>query len=183
MERLMVLRLLVVMVLLTLTSCRTASITDIVHIDTNEVVIGEDYILGKNDELNQYEVNGVLFRPYMVHSDYAAYAFKLAVYSVNETPNVTINNYTIEGIEDIEFEEISDVIDEKASFTEYIKQDEVMRSIINITSNISKKDMVLNDSSKLLVTINVSVEKDGKLITKDLEYIFETNTRTYPVMR
>ena len=43
--------------------------------------------------------------------------------------------------------------------------------------------MELTNKSQIKVVLNVSVEEDGEVITRDLEYIFETRIREYLVQR
>ena len=190
MRRYIKLLMTMVLILVVLSACKTASITDLIHSDTEDIIIGENFILGEDSTLNDYQVDKVLFRPYTIHNStdnenegYDTYSINLAVYKESGSKKVTINRITVEGLQDVEFAQIDYDIDKVLEFNEYEKQQGVQSSLITLISNTADYDMFLSKTSKIKITLDVSVIDDKEVFNSKLEYILETRIKTYPVMR
>jgi hypothetical protein len=168
------------------TSCTTAKITDLVHKDTE---VGNIQDIKFSDPLlKKYQINGLLFVPYMVHnpdksynSDYENFSLKLATYKPIEDvgSNVKVNSVKIVGVKDINFTPISNTLNIYLVFKNEDKNPNLQVSEEYLVDEINNYNMQLNKESQLKVIINVSIEENGKIITEDLIYTFETNIREY----
>jgi hypothetical protein len=171
-----------------LTSCKTASIIDLIHKDTHHITFDESLFSNEDSILDDYQLNKVMFRVYTtlnenVDIEYSDYALKLAAYKEIDDKKIVINTVVVEGINDIELEKKIYDINKTMTFSEYNNQKLILRSIINLTPSISNYDMELIETSQIKVTININIEDDSTSLNKDLTYILEPNIRTYPVIR
>ncbi|NMD72719.1 hypothetical protein HHO41_21055 [Bacillus sp. DNRA2] len=186
----LIINLCVAVFLIGLTGCETASIIDIIH------PVTEDKELSKSNfsdpELKPYLIEGVLFNPYMRQGDtteigedyYYHYYLRLAVYKhPKNTSAVTVNSVKIVGGNDVTFKDVYQDISTPLEFTIDEKHESIQVSDGTLIEEINDYNMNLTDNSKLKLTLNVSVESNGKTMTRDLTYVFETRTRTFNVMR
>lgn len=173
-----------------LTSNGYAEITDLIHKDTEKLIIEEGYDFS-DSELNKYQVNEILFIPYTRHNpfesydeEFYSYSLRLASYKPKENDNkVMINYVTVEGINDVEFDKITKTLNRKLEFIGHEKNSEVQIDEFILIDEINNYNMELNDNSQIKVVLNVSVEENEKIVTRDLVYKFETRVRKYLVQR
>lgn len=180
------------MLSMSLVSCQTDSITDLIHADTNKIEITEEVF--SDDAYKPYVVGDILFMPYMRHdgfekdekgNDYTNFTLKMAAYKQQDNPNtVVVNNVKIVGTKDVTFEDLTKDLALPLEFT----ADEELPTI-QLSDNVlfekinGNENLNLTDNSIMTVVLNVSVTTNGETITKDLTYKFETRTRTYSVQR
>lgn len=173
--------LLIFIMLTILTSHGFSEITDLIHTDTEKVHVEEGYSF-TDPKLEKYQINGVLFIPYTRHNPignddkFYTYSLRLASYKKKDDDNKVIINYaTLEGINDIKFIEMNKILNKESEFV-----DGNMRLSEGVLiDEINNYDMELTDKSQIKVVLNVSVEENGEITTRDLEYIFETKIRKY----
>lgn len=171
------------------TSCGTAEITDLYHQDTNSLGGQIEEINFSDSNLKNYQVNGILFYPFIRHestkstkSDIETYYLKLKVYKPKEVAesNVIINNVKIEGDKNIIFTTISKDFNEKLKFINEEGNSGIQSSTIELFEQFNDYNMeLIENERKLRVIINVSVEDGHQVTTKNLVYIFEADTRRY----
>lgn len=178
--------IILILTILTIATSRGFSeITDLIHKDTENVHVKEGYNF-TDPKLERYQINGVLLIPYArqnpfkSNEKYNTYSLRLASYKQKENDNkVIINRVTVEGINDIKFIKIDKILNEKSEFS----NDNISLSENILMDEINNYDMELTDKSQIKVLLNVSVEENGNITTRDLEYIFETKTRKYLIQR
>lgn len=167
-----------------LTSCGIAEITDLYHKDTKSVGRPIEEINFSDPKLKNYQINGILFYPVIGHnstnSDLETYYLMLKTFKPKEQANnnVIINNVKVEGSKDINFSPISKDLNKNLIFTNEDTNSSIQTSKIDLIEQLNDYNMKLSENkSELKVVINVSVEDGEQIITKELIYIFETNTR------
>lgn len=181
--------ILLTIILSLLTSCETAEITDLYHENTNSLGGPIEEINFSESNLKNYQVNGILFYPFIRHkstkstnSDIETYYLKLKVYKPRQVAesNVIINNVKIEGDKNIVFTNISKDFNEKLKFINEEGSSGIQTSTIELFEQFNDYNMeLIENESKLRVIINVSVEDGHQVTTKNLVYIFEADTRRY----
>lgn len=181
--------ILVTIILSLLTSCGTAEITDLYHKNTNSLGGPIEEINFSDSNLKNYQVNGILFYPFIRHestkstnSDIETYYLKLEVFKPKEVAesNVIINNVKIEGDKNIVFTTISKDFNEKLKFINEEGSSGIQTSTIELFEQLNDYNMkLIENKSELKVIINVSVEDENQITTKNLIYIFEADTRKY----
>ncbi len=177
--------ILILIALTILTSRGFSEITDLIHKDTEKVHVEEGYSF-TDPKLEQYQINGVLLIPYTrqnpfktYEDKYYNYSLRLAAYKRADNQKVAINHVRVEGVKNVKFNKIT-----KGNLSielEFNKDEsnEVQTSEIILIDEINDYDMELTDKSQIKVVLNVSVEENGRVATRDLEYIFETKIRKY----
>lgn len=174
------------LILSLLTSCRFSEITDLIHKDTEKFY--ENYSFSE-PLLQKYKINKILFIPYTNQNPEQSYEQKYSTYSLSlasygqkvNNSKVIVNYVTVEGDQDIIFDKITNNLNESLEFNNDEKQDNMKISVITLFDEINDYNMELTDKSRLKVVLNVTVEENGKSITGDLEYYFETRVRKYLV--
>lgn len=173
-----------ILIISILTSCQYAEIIDLIHKDT------EKYHDGNNlsaPELEHYQIKGIIFTPYTIHNPeqsyeqkYSTYSLKLAYYSQKKNnAKITINYVTIEAIQDVKYDKISKKLNKLLD----LNNDNMQLNDVVLIDQINNYNMELKDKSQIKVVLNISIEENGEIITRDLEYIFETRIRKYLVQR
>jgi hypothetical protein len=172
--------------LLVLTSC-TATIIDLYHEDTNLITV-EEGINFSDPRVEKYQINKVFFKPYLSieftndKENEDIYPLNMLVYkeSKNES-KVVVNNITIKGTKNVDLEKDEVILNKKLAFEEL--EGIIQESHVNLIEQINHKDMKLNENSEIKIVINISVEENEKITTRNLEYIFITDVRTYLIQR
>lgn len=181
----------VILILTTLTIVTSrgfAQIADLINRDTE--MFYKQYSFSE-PPLKNYQINGVLFIPYTNHNPLPSYDQKFHNYSLNvvayrqkgNNSKVIINKVTLEGINDIEFDNIAKVLNKDMEFSDDAKHADKQLDRITLIDEINNYDMKLTNKSQIKVVLNVSVEENGKITTGDLEYMFETKMRKYLVQQ
>jgi hypothetical protein len=173
-------------ILLFLTSC-TSTIIDLYHEDTNLIKVEEGFNLS-NPKFENFQIKSVLFQPYF-STDYSEeegdeyiYTLNMSVYKeANNDSKVTLNKITIEGTKNVILDKNDVVINKELAFQGI--EGNMQESNIILLEPLNGKDLKLSDDSKIKVILNISVQKDKKIITCNLEYIFKTDVRTYLIQR
>jgi hypothetical protein len=171
-----------------LTSCKTAKIIDLINQDTNRFY--EDYDLS-DQALEQYKINDVLFIPYTVHNTAQSYKDKFDSYKLilevyrkdNDNSKIIINHVAVEGIKEVKFKRIAKTLNKTIKLNNLSKGSEFQTGEIVLLEEINTYNMELKDNSQIKVILNISVIDGIKTINKDIEYIFQTNTREYLLQR
>lgn len=173
-------------ILLFLTSC-TSTIIDLYHEDTNLIKVDEGFNLS-NPKFENFQINSVLFQPYF-STDYSEeegdgyiYTLNMSVYKeANNDSKVTLNKITIEGTKNVILDKNDVDLNKELAFKGIVGNME--ESNIILLEPLNGKDLQLSDDSKIKVILNISVQKDKKITTSNLEYIFITDVRTYLIQR
>lgn len=184
-----VLKVLVTSLLIfSLVGCRTATSIDLIHPETNKLQVTTDVI--SDEKYEEYQVEGTIFIPYINRNpkyydlDYSVYSLRLATYQLKESSNkVKVNKIKIVGNNQTNFEGIIEEESFPLAFTKDEETPSIQVSDKTLIEKINNHDLKLSEESIINVIINVTVEVDGKTITKDLSYDFETLIRTYAVQR
>lgn len=179
----------IVLILITLTSCKFDQITDLIHKDTESLQARNAEML-TDDKTEKYQIEGILFIPYIrqnpfetYEDKYYCYSLRLAAYKLAGEQKVVVNCISIEGVKDVNFNKVTkEDLNIELEFSED-KSNELQSSEIVLIEEINDYDMELNNKSQLKVILNITVEENGQSTTKDLEYIFGTRIRKYLVQR
>lgn len=176
----------IVAIIVIVTSRGVDEIVDLINKDTE--IFYESYNLSESD-LKDYQIGGVLFIPYTNHNPISNYDQKYHNYSLSletyrkkgDDSRVVVNKVTLEGQSDINFVNMSDIINKELEFSDDEKNEDLQINRITLIDKINDYDMMLNKKSKIKVVLNVSVNKNGEITTHDLNYIFSTKIRKYLV--
>ena len=96
--------------IVTLTSCKTTEIIDLLHKETDEIHIGVGYNFS-DPTTEKYRINGVLFIPYFNHvfansnnEEIDTYSLHMASYKqADNNKKVIINSVSVEGTKNVIF--------------------------------------------------------------------------------
>jgi hypothetical protein len=170
--------LLLCLTLLVLTSC-TSTIIDLYHEDTNLITVEEGFDFS-DPTLEKYQINNILFIPYFSQefSNDKIYTLNMLVNkeAINDS-KVVVNSIIVEGTKNVDIEKSEVILNKKLVFEEL--EGTIQESEDNLIEQINNKDMKLNENSEIKILINISVEENKKITTRNLEYIFITDVRTY----
>jgi hypothetical protein len=96
--------------------------------------------------------------------------------AINDS-KVVVNSIIVEGIKNVDLEKSEVILNKKLVFEEL--EGTIQESEDNLIEQINRKDMKLNENSEIKILINISVEENKKITTRNLEYICITDVRTY----
>ncbi|MBM7618523.1 hypothetical protein JOC95_000365 [Bacillus tianshenii] len=178
----------VLAVILTGCQTQTASITDLIHEETDKVAITEEEL--QKADYEEFMAGEVLFLPYTRHIGSSGegdekYMVMLSAYQpIDSDAAVVINTITVYGSEDVTFEKIHN---EELSIPLDFYNDEdypgVLRSNIVLMDQLNERSMNLKEDSVVTMVLNVSVTSGGETITQDITFEFDVNIREYIVQR
>ncbi len=133
-----------------------------------------------DQDLEPYTIDGYVFSTDIVSRDTAhgTYSFYVNLESFalgNDDGVVTVNNVKVSGNNAVKFQKVDKTLNQVLEY-----------SPVDFENNISQCSVVLVDElnggiinaslkSQILVTVNVTVTKNGQSTTKDLEYTFRNN--------
>ncbi|KAA0546315.1 hypothetical protein FZW96_16575 [Bacillus sp. BGMRC 2118] len=176
------------LLMLNLVGCRTATMIDLIHKETDMLKVTDDVMV--DSKFNKYRVGGTLFKPFIERNPqelgqgFSNYSLILNVYKMKkDNSKVTVNNIKILGSKKVDFKGVDIDLTSPIEFTEDRDNPSILVSNTTVIEEIYKGNMKLNEDSLLTVSLTVTVEVNGKKITKDLTYEFETLIRTYAIQR
>ncbi|WP_027399035.1 hypothetical protein [Anaerovorax odorimutans] len=180
---LLVIIILAIGILTVVTSRGVTQIIDLINKDTDTLNVEEGFDFSE-PILNKYEINKTLFIPYMVKNTpksndekYYTYSLKLASYKEKNNNKIVINYVIIDEMQDVYFNKVEKEINQEVAFD----NNEIQSGDMILIDAINSYDMKLNKKSRIRIVINISVEENGKIITNDLKYDFQTRIREYLV--
>lgn len=171
-----------------LSGCQTASITDLIHQETDKVEITEEEL--QKTEYEKFKAGEVLFLPYTRHIGSSGegeekYTVMLSAYQpIDSDAEAVINTITVYGSEDVTFEKIENKeVSIPLDFSEDEEYPGVLRSNIVLMEQLNDNNMNLKEESVVTMVLNVSVTSGGETVTKDITFEFDTEIREYVVQR
>lgn len=178
-----------IFVLILATACKTADIIDLIHKDTEQInyIEKEDLkeeIFLKNN-FDQYKINDTIFIPNLIHSSKGEEYYSLYIdsYRISGTEKFFVNNIVIEGIENVDFDKLVKSNMNKQIEFNYNEESGLEEGYIELIEPINDNNMNLNKDSRIKVVLNMVVEDKGEKHDYDLEYVFESDIRTYLLTR